>query len=190
MSGKGNEANEKLDREIGAKYGHLIQPRQAQEAEAPEFKAAEEPRVSASMAEGIAEVLRAHKPSRWRSFTNENEILRCCGKDFGNATRKPSRDDSEKAWAEFAAHQAEVLAANGYGKLPEQKVPEVRYATLINGETELDEVVASNAYVHLEVMDDNHWWMKISAADTEVDVNLYTKRAKITATEDTYRRPE
>lgn len=61
--------------------------------------------------ERIAAALKAHQPSRWRSFTNENEILRCCGQDFGNATRKAVRGDYSKAVADFAAHQASVVAA-------------------------------------------------------------------------------
>jgi hypothetical protein len=59
--------------------------------------------------------------------------------------------------------------------------PEVRYVDLITGENVLDEVVAQNASVHLEAMDDNHWWLGITAGGTTVHVNLYTKRAKIIA---------
>jgi hypothetical protein len=60
--------------------------------------------------------------------------------------------------------------------------PEVRYVDLTTGEKHvLDEVVAKNASVHLEAMDDNHWWLGITAGGTTVHVNLYTKRAKIIA---------
>ena len=72
-----------------------------------------------------------------------------------------------------------LLSAAGFGPVREAKVPEVRYATLTNGDTELDEVVASNAYVHLEAMDDNHWWLLVTAGGQSVHVNFYTKRAKI-----------
>lgn len=61
----------------------------------------------------------------------------------------------------------------------EQRAPEVRYVELDNGETELDEVVATNASVHLEAMDDNHWWLSVTAGGETVHVNFYTKRAKI-----------
>lgn len=66
---------------------------------------------------GMEDVLAAHKPTLWHSFTNENEILRCCGQDFGNATRKPSRDDADKTWAAWSAHVAEALTAAGFGNL-------------------------------------------------------------------------
>lgn len=56
------------------------------------------------------EALIAHRPSRWRSFTNDNEILRCCGLDFGNATRKCKRGDDELAWAQWAEHAARAAA--------------------------------------------------------------------------------
>jgi hypothetical protein len=60
--------------------------------------------------------------------------------------------------------------------------PEVRYVDLTTGEKNvLDEVVAQNASVHLEAMDDNHWWLGITAGGSTVRVNLYTKRAKIIA---------
>jgi hypothetical protein len=57
--------------------------------------------VSASMAEGIAEVLRAH--GEWRYTNGAGWAIDCsaCGEPVGNVI----------------AHQAEVLAANGYGKL-------------------------------------------------------------------------
>lgn len=66
-------------------------------------------------------------------------------------------------------------------KVAAGRTPEVRYATLVNGETELDEVVARGASVHLEAMEDNHWWLAIEAGGQRWVVNLYTKRAKITA---------
>lgn len=50
-----------------------------------------------------------HSPSRWRSFANEVEIIRCCGTDFGpHPTRKPKADDHGKATRDFVAHVAEV----------------------------------------------------------------------------------
>ena len=63
----------------------------------------------------------------------------------------------------------------------EAKAPEVRYVELDSGESVFDEVVAQNAYVHLEAMDDNHWWMIITSGGESVRINLYTKRAKIIA---------
>lgn len=58
----------------------------------------------------VSAAIVAHRPSRWRSFSNDNEVLRCCGQDFGNATRKARRGDDEQAWADWAAH---VEAAAG-----------------------------------------------------------------------------
>lgn len=67
-----------------------------------------------ALASLLAEVLARHQPSRWRSFTNDNEILRCCGQDFGNATRKGKRGDDERGWdawlAHVAAEQAKAVA--------------------------------------------------------------------------------
>ncbi|MBT2594748.1 hypothetical protein [Arthrobacter sp. ISL-72] len=59
--------------------------------------------------------------------------------------------------------------------------PEVRYVDTDTEKEVLDEVVARNASVHLEAMDDNHWWMSITSGGEMIHVNLYTKRAKITA---------
>ncbi len=98
--------------------------------------------------------------------------------------QRQSTDSCLCGWAKLGhshpAHQAAALAAAGFGPL-HVRAPEVRCVDLATGEKVLDEVVASNAMVHLEVMDDNHWWMAITAAGKRVDVNLYTKRAKITA---------
>ena len=67
------------------------------------------------MSAGMAEVIAAHTPSRWRSFSNDNTVLRCCGQDFGNATKKAKQGDDEKAYATHAAHVAEELIKAGYG---------------------------------------------------------------------------
>lgn len=92
-----------------------------------------------------------------------------CGHDYGIGLSN----------ADIAGHQAATLSAAGFGPVQEAKEPEVRQATLTNGETELDEVVAFNAYVHLEAMDDNHWWLLVTSGGKSVHVNFYTKRAKI-----------
>jgi len=68
----------------------------------------------------IARTLREHRPSRWSSFTNDAEILRCCGTDFGNATRRLKRGDDGGAWEAFADHLADavraaILGARGNG---------------------------------------------------------------------------
>ena len=76
-------------------------------------------------------------------------------------------------------HYAEVILADGWAKVTDE-APEVRYAELVDGATELDEVVARNAYVHLEAMSDSAWWLGIEAGGQMVHVNLWTKRAKIT----------
>lgn len=68
----------------------------------------------------IREVHKDHKPSRWRSFSNDNEILRCakCKTDFGRLTGKNHRNDPDPydLWAEHVA--AEIDKALG-GLRPE-----------------------------------------------------------------------
>ncbi|MFV8049916.1 hypothetical protein [Mycobacterium sp. 48b] len=63
----------------------------------------------------INDVHKNHKPSRWRSFSNDNEILRCanCKTDFGRLTGKPRRNDPDPydLWAEHVA--AEIDKALG-----------------------------------------------------------------------------
>lgn len=53
--------------------------------------------------------LAEHTPSRWRSFTNDNWILNCCGTNYGNATRKGKRGDDERAQAAFNTHLAAAV---------------------------------------------------------------------------------
>src|SRR5690625_1710253 len=48
----------------------------------------------------------------------------------------------------------------------------IRYATLDDGTVELDEVVASNATVHLEKMDTASWWLGIGVNGEHLAVNL------------------
>lgn len=48
----------------------------------------------------------------------------------------------------------------------------IRYATLNDGTVELDEVVASNATVHLEKMDTASWWLGIGVNGEHLAVNL------------------
>jgi hypothetical protein len=46
----------------------------------------------------------------------------------------------------------------------------------------LDEVIAHNAFVHLERMDTNAWWLGITLPDGRcIHVNLATKRSAILA---------
>lgn len=53
-----------------------------------------------------------HVPTYWRSFANDVDIIRCCGKDFGpHPTRKMKRGDEDKAKRDYAAHVAEVTEA-------------------------------------------------------------------------------
>jgi hypothetical protein len=44
----------------------------------------------------------------------------------------------------------------------------------------LDEIVCSAADVHLEQMDDNHWWMSIEKDGRLIHINFWSK-AKIRA---------
>lgn len=62
-------------------------------------------------AEAVEAELARHRPSRWRSFTNDVEILRCCGQDFGNATRRATRGEDERTWAAWSAHVTVAVVA-------------------------------------------------------------------------------
>lgn len=71
-----------------------------------------------------------------------------------------------------AAPAAPPVAAPGR----ETKPPEVR----LNDDGTLDEIVGSGLF-HLEQMHNNHWWMCFESAGKRVDVNIWTKKAHITA---------
>ncbi len=45
-----------------------------------------------------------------------------------------------------------------------------------NDDGSLDEIVAHNAFVHLERVDKDSWWLLVEANDFEVRVNLSSKR--------------
>lgn len=63
-------------------------------------------------AEGMATILAEHRYLYGKRF-GENRVEQCsCGWQTTPGTEQHS-------WEALAAHQAEVLAANGYGKLPE-----------------------------------------------------------------------
>ena len=49
-----------------------------------------------------------------------------------------------------------------------------------NEDGSLDEIVAHNAWVHLEQMGGNYWWMRIEVEGRAVVVNFTTDRAVIT----------
>lgn len=57
----------------------------------------------------LAQALRDHEPSRWRAWTTDLEMLRCCGQDFGSMTRRP-RKGAPTAWDAWADHVAAALA--------------------------------------------------------------------------------
>lgn len=129
-----------------------------------------------SAADKLAQVLAEHQ-----SFTHAVErnvwVTRCeCYEELPTP-------GIEYAYDALAAHQAAVvlahLTAEGWAQ-GEAAPPEIRYATLTDGKTELDEVVARNAYVHLEAMADNAWWLSVESGGQMVHVNFGTKRAKIT----------
>lgn len=76
-------------------------------------------------------------------------------------------------------HQDDALTAAGFGPVKAAEAPEVRYVDTTTEKDVLDEVVARDAYVHLEAMDNNHWWLLVTSGGKSVHVNFYTKRAKI-----------
>lgn len=49
-----------------------------------------------------------------------------------------------------------------------------------NDDGSLDEVVCSQAFVHLEQMSGTHWWMVVERDGKQVTVN-FSSRSKITA---------
>lgn len=49
-----------------------------------------------------------------------------------------------------------------------------------NDDGSLDEIVCDNAFVHLEQMDGNAWWMRVTWGNRSVDV-WFSARGKITA---------
>ncbi|MFT3871086.1 MAG: hypothetical protein QM714_02790 [Nocardioides sp.] len=71
----------------------------------------------------LAERLNEHQWTTWRSFTNDNTIRRCCGQDFGNATRKGRRGDAEAAAAALNEHLASVALAWMRERLAEVEAP-------------------------------------------------------------------
>ena len=104
-----------------------------------------------------------------------NAISECAGMRFdGFWSRVEDLEAEDRDYALMEARAALEAAART------AEPPIVRHVDLTTGETdELDEVVARNAYVHLEAMADNHWWLLVTAGGKSVHVNFYTKRAKI-----------
>lgn len=128
----------------------------------------------------MAEVLAEHSLlSHGRTGT-----YACSDPDCGWQFRYRSRMDDLRRGVdvvalEFAAHQADALTAAGFGPVKAAEAPEVRYVDTTTEKGVLDEVVARDAYVHLEAMADNHWWLLVISGGKSVHVNFYTKRAKI-----------
>lgn len=56
---------------------------------------------------------------------------------------------------------------------------EVRYATLTDGSEEFDEVVAFNAYVHLEKMNRNQFCLIVRTLTEQVFVDIGSQRAPV-----------
>ena len=75
----------------------------------------------------------------------------------------------------LAGHKQCLLCGGVFPLGPHQctpKPPEVR----LNEDGTLDEIVAFGAYVHLEQMDDGHWWLAVESDGHLVHINLATKR--------------
>jgi hypothetical protein len=60
---------------------------------------------------------------------------------------------------------------------------QVRHATLDDGRTEFDEIVASNCTVHLEKMDDGKFYLGVETATERVKFWIFAKRGRIDAME-------
>lgn len=60
---------------------------------------------------------------------------------------------------------------------------EVRYATLDNGEQEFDEIVATNATVHLEKMSNGKFYLGVTTPTEDVKFWIFAKRGGIGALE-------
>lgn len=67
--------------------------------------------------EVLAKLLAEHRPSVWRSFSNDATILRCCGIDFGRLSGKPRKTDrsATELWEE---HLADALSAADFSGTP------------------------------------------------------------------------
>lgn len=60
-----------------------------------------------------ADFLRKHRPSRWRSFTTDQEVLRCCGQDFGPVAKRQKKGAPD-AWDQWADHVAAASCAQDH----------------------------------------------------------------------------
>lgn len=56
------------------------------------------------------------------------------------------------------------------------KKPREPWVVRLNDDGTLDEVCAHGAFVHLEQMDDDQWWLGIDVGGRSLHVNLWTKR--------------
>jgi hypothetical protein len=55
---------------------------------------------------------------------------------------------------------------------------EVRYQTLDDGTEELDEIVATNATIHIEMMSESSCWASISTDNYKHDIHLWWSAGK------------
>ena len=129
-----------------------------------------------SAADKLAQVLTEHRIC-WNKAFGQYE---CTSDDASYESHEHCDAEAEHASHAAAAVLAH-LTAEGWAQ-GEAAPPEIRYTTLTDGKTELDEVVARNASVHLEAMADNAWWLSVESGGQMVHVNFGTKRAKITGT--------
>lgn len=97
---------------------------------------------------GMAEVLAAHQRDHGKRTLHQHCSCGWFGQVLGG---------------DFTTHQVAMPTAAGFGPVKEAAPPEVRYVDTISEKNVLDEVVARDAYVHLEAMDDNHWWLLVTA---------------------------
>ena len=56
--------------------------------------------------------------------------------------------------------------------------PTIRYSTLDDGTTELDEIIANGCDFHMEAMDDGQWWIEISLGDRSWHINVGVENAR------------
>lgn len=126
MSGKGNDAYEKLNRELGEKYGGLYQRldlntpgvRYAPSKPEREFKPYQEQEDGTVTAKTMADVLAAH----WSASTHTERkpfVDKCdgCGAVIFSWGDPTVADGYER----LAAHQAAALSAAGFGLVADAK---------------------------------------------------------------------
>jgi len=85
--------------------------------------------------EVLIAVISNHRPSSWRSFSNDEVLLRCCGTDFGRMTGKPKKTDIP-AQEQYEAHLRNAILAAGFARRTQDVTTE--YGLLLDDEGSME----------------------------------------------------